>query len=167
MYVVAQALGLLSTVLCFVNPYFKHKWQMLVVSMVANVLVAANTLLLQGMCASVWLNLVAILQVGLMLMHLHWDKPVTVWENVVFLIIYVGCGSLSYHRLLDLLPIGGAVLFMLGAFERDEQRTRVINMGNALCYFLYFAIIGSTSALAQVAALINTAVALIAYRKKR
>ena len=98
--------------------------------------------------------------------HVQKGTPVTTAENIVFLVLYVGMGFVGFQRALDFLPIIASVFNMLAVFQRDEQKTRILVLFNASIFCLYYIIIGSTSLLAELLAVITTVVGLIRYRKK-
>ena len=166
-YYIGQALGLVATVCCFVTPLMKKKWQMLVIVAASNLLFALNLLLINQVSSAIYLYLVAIVQAVLSYWHVQKDKPVTKIENVVFLILYVVCGAIGFKRALDILPIVGAVFNMLATFQRDEQKTRVLILLNALCFFVFCAAVGSTSMFAELLAMVTTIIAMVKYRKQK
>lgn len=166
-YYIGQALGLVATVCCFVTPLLKKKWQMLVITAAANLLFALNLLLIGQVSSAITIYIVAILQSVVSYWHVQQEKPVTLAENIIFLILYVGSGAIGFKRALDLLPIAGAVFNMLATFQRDEQKTRVLILFNAMCFFTFCAAVGSTSMFAELLAMITTTIAMIRYRKQK
>ena len=164
-YYIGQALGIVATVCCFALPLFKKKWQMLLVSATSNLFFALNLILIGDVGSAIIVNLLAIVQTLLSLWHVQKDKPVTVAENIIFLIGYIICGSFGFHRALDVLPIVGAVFNMLSVFQRDEQKTRILILLNASTFFIYYIVVGSTNLFAELLAAITTVIAMIKYRK--
>lgn len=164
-YYIGQALGIVATVCCFALPLFKKKWQMLLVSATSNLFFALNLILIGDVGSAIIVNLLAIVQTLLSLWHVQKDKPVTVAENIIFLIGYIICGSFGFHRALDVLPIIGAVFNMLSVFQRDEQKTRILILLNASTFFIYYIVVGSTNLFAELLAIITTVIAMIRYRK--
>ena len=67
---------------------------------------------------------------------------------------------------VDLLPIVASVFNMLAVFQKDEQKTRYLVLCNASIFCAYYIIIGSTSLLAELLAVITTVIALVKYRNK-
>ena len=173
LYYIAQAMGILATLFCFIMPLFKRKWQMLLINACGNLFFILNLLLLglhQGdilaNATAMIVNLVSLVQVFISYWHVQKEKPVTVVENIIFLILYVGMGFIGFSRALDLLPIVASVFNMLAAFQRNEQKTRYLVLCNASIFCTYYIIIGSTSLLAELLAVVTTVIALIRYRKK-
>ena len=163
MYYIGQGMGILATIGCFVNPLFKKKWQMLVATMLVNILLALNLVFIGQVTSAVFLNAVAVIQTILSLWHVQKEKPVTLIENIIFFILYVGCGILGYKTALDLLVIVGAVFNMVAAFERDEQKTRYLLLVNVTLFFIYYLVLGSTSMFAELLAMFTTIIAIFKY----
>ena len=114
MYYIGQGMGILATIGCFVNPLFKKKWQMLVATMLVNILLALNLVFIGQVTSAVFLNAVAVVQTILSLWHVQKEKPVTLIENIIFFILYVpdscrsrssGCGRWT-QRIADGGPYG-------------------------------------------------------------
>ena len=172
-YVIAQAFGLFATLCCFAMPLFKRKWQMLMINIGGNLFFILNLLLLGANEGNLFanstamiVNLVSLVQVLLSYWHVQKETPVTKAENIIFLILYVGMGFIGFQRALDFLPIIASVFNMLAVFQKDEQKTRYLVLFNASIFCTYYIIIGSTSLLAELMAVITTVIALIRYRKK-
>lgn len=172
-YYLAQAFGIFATLCCFIMPLFKKKWQMLLVNVAGNLFFILNLLLLGANEGNLFVNstamivnLVSLLQVLLSYWHVQKEKPVTKAENILFLLLYVGLGFVGFYRALDFLPIIASVFNMLAVFQRDEQKTRILVLCNASIFCAYYIIIGSTSLLAELLAVVTTVIALLKYRKK-
>ena len=172
-YYIAQGFGLFATLCCFIMPFFKKKWQMLLVNVGGNLFFILNLLLLGANEGNIFanstamiVNLVSLVQILLSYRHVQKDTPVTKAENIIFLLLYVGMGFIGFQRVLDFLPIIASVFNMLAVFQKDEQKTRYLVLFNAAIFCTYYIIIGSTSLLAELMAVITTVIALIKYRKK-
>ena len=172
-YIIAQAFGIFATLCCFAMPLFKRKWQMLMVNIGGNLFFILNLLLL-GLHAgdlfvnstAMIVNLVSLAQVLISYRHVQKGTPVTKAENIIFLFLYVGLGFVGFNRALDFLPIIASVFNMMAVFQKDEQKTRFLVLCNASIFCTYYIIIGSTSLLAELMAVITTLIGLIKYRKK-
>lgn len=165
-YYIAQGMGILSMICCLVMPQLNRKRNMLLVNGLNNLLAAGNILLLAGAGSGMMVCLVAVVQVMVTLVHVKRESPVAGWENVLFLVLYVGCGLLGYRTAVDALPILGAVFNMLSTFQRDEQRTRWLLLVNASVFAVYYVIIGSTGVLSVLCTIVSTVLGLWRYRKK-
>jgi len=174
MYMIAQAFGLLATLCCFAMPLFKKKWQMLLVNVAGNLFFILNLMLLGlhdsgnlfANATAMIVNWVSLVQVLISYWHVQKQTSVTKAENIIFLLLYVGLGFIGFNKALDFLPIVASVFNMLAVFQKDEQKTRLLVLCNASLFCAYYIIIGSTSLLAELMAVITTVIALIKYRKK-
>ena len=173
-YIIAQAFGIFATLCCFAMPLFKRKWQMLLINVASNLFFILNLLLLGfhetgdlfANATAMIVNLVSLVQVLISYWHVKKGTPVTKAENIIFLLLYVGMGFIGFNRVLDFLPIIASVFNMLAVFQKDEQKTRVLVLFNASIFCIYYIILGSTSLLAELLAVITTLIGLIRYRKK-
>ena len=173
-YIIAQAFGIFATICCFAMPLFKKKWQMLLINVGGNLFFILNLLLLGyhetgnlfANATAMIVNVVSLVQVLLSYWHVVKGTPVTIVENALFLGLYVGMGFIGFQRALDFLPIVASVFNMLAVFQKDEQKTRYLVLCNASIFCTYYIILGSTSLLAELMAVITTVIALIKYRKK-
>ena len=178
-YIAGQVLGIIATIQCIVEPFFKKKWQMLVNEIFENLFMALNYLLIGAVGSEFFMCLVAVAQSFVSYVHTQRDTKVTMAEKVVFFVLYVGCGffglltapgyvpGINYQNMLEMLPIIGAVLNMITVFVRDEQKTRKFLLSNALVWCVYTAIIMSTTFFAELLAAVSTSIALYKYRRRK
>lgn len=180
-YFLGQAFGILVTVLCVINPFFKRKWQMLVNIALMNVFMALNFLMLNNFVigSAIILNVVAIIQAVVNYIHTRKGNLAPIWEQVIFWILYIGGGVVGLLNatgykpfadipltLLELLPILGALCLMLSVFAPSEQGMRKFTLANASIWSVYTAILLSTNFFAEFLALVSTSIALYKYRNK-
>ena len=172
-YIIAQAFGIFATLCCFAMPLFKKKWQMLMINIGGNLFFILNLLLLGlhegdlfANATAMIVNVVSLVQVLISYWHVKKETPVTMAENIIFLLLYVGMGFIGFQRALDFLPIIASVFNMLAVFQKDEQKTRYLVLCNASIFCAYYIILGSTSMLAELLAVITTVIGLVKYRKK-
>ena len=145
-YYFAQVLGIIVTVLCIINPFFKKRWQMLINIAFMNILMAINFLILNKFTigSAIILNLVAIAQAVINYLHTQKNKTAPLWEQIIFSILYIGGGFWGllnatgyapfaniWLTLLELLPIIGALFNMLSVFAANTQSMRKFALGNA------------------------------------
>ena len=177
-YIIGQIFGLMSTVCTIILPFFKKKWQILVLYIGVNLLVAGNMVLVGQIGSAIFLCLVAVVQSIVSMIHDTKGTPVSLGEKVLFLLLYVGFGifgivtapgfvpELSWENLLELMPIVGALMLFFSVFSKDEQTLRKFLLANATTWIVYTAIIGSTVFFTDLAAAISTIAALYKYRKQ-
>lgn len=177
-YIIGQTAGIIVTIGSLIGPLFKKKWMMLVNSILLNALAALNVILVNGMGSAVLLNCVGTAQALLSLYHVQKNVPVTMIEKTIFMALYIGMGifgavtapgfvlELSYKNLLEILPIIAAAFFCIATFIRSEQITRMYGLANYALWLVYYIVIGTTTAFAQIAGIVMTCIALYKYREK-
>lgn len=180
-YLFAQALGIIATVLCIINPFFKKKWQMLINIAVVNLFMAINFLILNDFTigSAIILNVVAIAQAIVNYVHTLKNQTPPLVEKILFTVLYVGGGMLGllnatsfapfdniWLTLLELLPVIGAVFNMLSVFAPTEQTMRKFALANVCIWSIYTGILLSTSFFAEFLSVISTSIALYKYKKK-
>ena len=170
---IADIFGYIVTVLCPISPHFKKKWQMLSVTLLANLLSGANFLLL-GQFSAVGVTVVAITQAILNVTRSGGENRVTPkWELALFGVFYVVGGlipflvggTLSEFGFLDAMPIFGALLLCCYMAQRQEQRMRLFLLANATVFTVYDILVRSTQVFAQLITIVSVIVALLRYRK--
>lgn len=166
-YYIGQFLGLVVTAGAILTLQLKNKKQMLTVSAIVNVLAALNILLLDKFNSGVIICLVAVLQIIDSLWHEKKNTEVSLAEKIVFFVLYVVGGLLGFEKGLDVLSIIAAVFYMLAMIQKKEQNIRLFLLANMATWTVYHLILGSTAALAQIAGIISSLIALYRYRKSK
>lgn len=171
--VIAQIFGLLQSTCCIIGPYFKYRWQMLINSMVSVSFLIINLILLSVATpdspvnlSGIMLNSVALVVLSFSLWHVRKGTQAPIVEKVIFFVVFLALGCVGFEDLIDILPLLGAVFFMLASFQHDEQKTRVLYLFNTLSWFTYHCLCQNSAAIGQAVAFTMYAIALYKYRKK-
>ncbi len=165
-YYIGQAVGILVTIGAIVNLQLKNKKHMFILSIVVNLLSALNIYLLDEMGSGAIICVVAVFQLIVSLWHDKKGTEVHLAEKIIFFILYVAAGVITYKSPIDILSIVAAVLYMLAMFQKKEQNIRLFLLGNMTCWTIYHAVLGSTAIFAQIAGIISSLIAMYRYRKK-
>lgn len=166
LYVIGQALGVVSAVCSLILPMLKKKSQMLVMTMFTNGLVALNLVMIGRFGSAVLIHSLAVVQAVVSLRHVRRDTPVTRLETGGFLILYIACGLLGYKSVIDVLPMVGCLFNMLATFQRDVHKTRILILINVSTFLIYYLMVGSTSALMVGSTIVTTLLAMVRDRKR-
>lgn len=167
MYIAGQIVGVLVTITVIIIQQLKKRTQILWASVLVNVLGALNVLLIDGKLGSgVTVNFVAIAQILVALWHEKKNTKESLMEKIIFLILYVGVGAMSYTGPLDILAILAAVFYMVAMLQKKEQNIRLCLLANMTSWTIYHGILGSTGIFAQLAGIVSALIALYRYRKK-
>ncbi len=171
--VIAQLFGLLQSTCCIIGPYFKYRWQMLVNSIVSVSFLIINLLLLSIATpdsavnlSSIILNFVALVVLSFSLWHVRKGTQAPIAEKVIFFVVFLSLGCIGFESAIDILPLLGAVFFMIASFQHDEQKTRVQYLFNTASWFTYHCIVGSSAAIGQLVSFCMYAYALYRYSDK-
>ena len=167
LYYMGQGFGILATLCCLALPLFQKKPQMLVTTILINLFCGLNLVLIGRVSSVITIYIIAVIQTFLSLRHIRQDTAVSRGEFIFFLLLYVCCGSLALKGPLDLLPVVGAVFHMLATFQRDVQKSRFWILLNASSFLVYYALVGSTSALSSLCAIATTVFALCRHNARQ
>lgn len=165
-YYIGQVLGLFIVAGVILTQQLKKRKQMLAVSVVVNLMTAANILLLENFNSGVIVCCVAVLQLFVSLWHEAKNTQSSTVEKIIFMVLYVAGGAIGVKAPIDLLSIFAAVFYMLAVFQKKEQNIRLMLLANLSLWTVYYAIIGSTAILAQIAGIVSSLIALYRYRNK-
>jgi len=173
-YILSQILGIAVTALCLLTPQLKKKWQMCVVSAVAN-FTSGVSYLLVGSYTALGCCAVAVFHTVLRFFEVRAERKIPQYENVLFTILYILGGLLPFivtgtlcdFAPLDTIPLVASVAFMAGIAVRDEQAARFFSLINAALYLIFNLIILNTQAIAMAATVISCLTAIIRYNKQQ
>ena len=85
---------------------------MLVMTGLVNALCGLNLIFIGRAGSVILIYVVAVLQTFAALRHLKRDTDPSKLENIVFLLLYVVCGSLDLRGIIDILPVIGSAHFV-------------------------------------------------------
>lgn len=165
-YYIGQFFGILVLVCTLVGNQLPKKWMMITVALFTNVFAGLNVLLLGQIGSAVVVNVVAVIQTLVALWHEHKKTKVSLAEKIIFFVAYVGCGLLGCQSWMDILPVAGALMFLLSIFAKHEQGVRAFTVANAIIWIVYYVLIGSSTLFAQIGNLISNLIALWRYRAR-
>lgn len=164
--ILGQIVGILVTLTVIVIQQLKNRKQILWASVLVNMLGALNVFLLDGFGSGVIVNFVAILQIFVSLWHEYRHTGETKIEHIIFMLLYVGSGIITYGDPRDILAILAAAFYMLAISQKDEQRIRLFMIANMTSWIIFHSIVFSTVIFAQIAGIVSAVIALYRYRKK-
>ena len=172
-YYIGQALGLAATVCTIILPFFKKKWQILILNICVNLFIALNFVLIGQIGSAAFLCTVAIFQSIDSMVHDVKGTPITLVEKVLFLCLYLGFGffaavgfppAFCFATVLELTPIAGTALMMAAIYAPNEQATRRLLLFNGILWTLYALTKGSSTFLTNATSASAAGIALWRYR---
>ena len=177
-YWIGQAFGILATISGIVIPVFNKKWQMLIMSITTNVLCALNLVFIGEVGSGIFLFAAASVQALVNIIHSRHNREPKLWENILFLIIYLAVGfyglvskegyvpGVNPQNLLEMMPIIAVVLNMLFVSSSREKTARMFFISCNVVWTAYYIIILSTSGFGSGFAVVSGLIALIREKRK-
>ena len=177
-YWIGQAFGILATISGIILPLFNKKWQMLIMSITTNILCLLNLIFIDQVGSAIFLYAAASVQALVNIIHSRHNKEPKMWENILFLIIYLAVGfyglvakegyvpGINPQNLRELMPIIAVVLNMLFVSSSREKTARIFFVSCNVVWTAYNLIILSTAAFGSGFAVVSGVIALIRDRKK-
>ena len=161
-----NALGVVVLVLCIASPQAKKKWQILLLSAVANFLSGINFLIFVGFTSAFVTNMLAVVQTATNIFKSIKNKDTGIIEKVIYLILYAALSLSAYKTPIDLLVVLASLLFALAVFCKKELHYRYFMLCNSAAYIVYNILVGSTNLYSQIFAFISVTLAIIRYKNK-
>ena len=166
MYILAQVLGIQASIIAIISFNLRKKWQILLLGMFANFLSTIVFLLLKGFGSAVVINIIAVVHCGINTYLSYNGKEASMMQKVVFMLLFLVGGILSYNVPLDILPISASFAFAMSVFQNKEQRLRMFSLVNVALWIVYDAIVGTTAIFGQIFSLVSILIALYRFRRK-
>lgn len=166
METLAQILGLIVTFFAVAAMQLKKKRQILAFCFIANALNILMYFIIDGFSSAMAVSIIAASQCAINCFLAFKNKDAGVLQKIIFTVLFLGSGLMQFKGWLDILPLAGALTFMLSVFQTKEQNMRIFSLLNCCCWLVYNCIIGSTALFAQLISLISISVALYRFRKK-
>ncbi len=175
-YLLGQFFGIVTLIASVVMPLYQKKWQMLANTIVINLSMALNFVLIGEIGSAAALCTIAVIQCIVSLFHTARDSKPSNAETVVFFILYLGFGffglinspgfvwGVNRHNLLELMPIAGSICNMIFVFIRNEQHARWCLLTTCVIWAVYTGLIGAASFFAQCFTIATTVYAIYRYR---
>ncbi len=167
--IIGQVLGVIVTIIAIIVLQLKKRNQILWMSILVNIIGGLNVFFLENFqfTSGIIVNVVAVLQIIVSLIHEKKGTEEKNYEKVIFFILYVGCGILTYHSFIDIFAIVAAVFYMLAMSQKKEQRIRIFLLANMTSWTIYHAYLRNAGIMAQIAGIISALIALYRYRKNK
>ena len=162
-FLAAQIIGLLTTVVAVISAQCKNMTMILVLELVANLLVALSYILLGGFSGS-YVCLIACVQTGISYVYAKKSKKMSNWLTVIFIVAYIVASLAAYRRPADVLSGIAAVTFALAVAQSKAAGYRVFMSTNSLLWIIYDLVIGAfTMIITHGLLLVSLIIAMIRY----
>ena len=163
--IIGQIFSVLGMILTVISFQFKTKKQILLIQTIGSSFFLISYILF-GSWAGVYLNVVFL--VRNIIFSFGVDKK---WAQnrawlIVILIAVVIAGALGYSSYWDILPIVGSVFGTVAAYVKNENRFRLLKLGDSPCWLIYNCSVPSIGGIiCEIFNILSIVLGLIRYRK--
>lgn len=167
MFIIAQIIGFIASVINIVTIQIKDKKNILFGFMTVNILFGINFILLQSYSGAIICFISAIqtfINYRLDIKGIDFPK----WLIPIYIIASVLGGFATYQSLIDLLPIVGSVLYTVSIIQKKEIYLRRITLANTILWLIYNVLVMAyTSAISEIFFLSSNLIAIYRYDRKK
>lgn len=141
-YVIAQAIGPITTVLSIVSAQMKSITAILITELAANFLTAMSYILLGGISGS-YICLTACVQTIISFVFAKKKRKVPKAITALFLVCYIAVSLLAYRTPMDILPCFCALAFALSVAQSNAKGYRFFMTISAVLWIAYDILVGA------------------------
>lgn len=142
-YIIAQVLGFIGTIIMVIGMQQKT-YKNIVISKISNEFLAALHYLLLGGYTGMVINLAACFTNGIYYFRIKSGKSTLVFQ-IVFGILFVALGLLSWHGYISLFVILAKLLSSVALGIKHPRTIRVLNLISNPCWLVYNIYMGSVA----------------------
>ncbi len=165
-FLIAQAIGPVTTVMAVVSAQMKKLVPILIFEILANGLCALSYILLGGISGS-YICLIAIAQSIISILYAHNNKKVPNWITGIFIMVYVAVSAYTYATPMDILPGICAVTFALAIAQSKPSGYRLCMAINTALWIVYDLLVGAYTMIITHGLLLGSLIiAMVRYAKK-
>lgn len=163
MFIVAQILGILGTISNIVSMQLKKKQQILTVFILAGIFFSSSYLLLNAYTGAI-VCFIATLQTIFSYTYDKKNKELPKWLIIVFFILSISGGMLTYQNILDILPILAGITYTWSIIQKEEKYIRWITLSNCILWLIYDIFIKAYSTcISDVIFIVSTMIGIIRF----
>ena len=164
-FIIAQIFGGLSIAASICSMQFKKRKTILIALLCLNLFAALNMVFL-GSLSATYITFFAIAEMIINYLFERKKKPVPVWLVVVYILVNIALGTLTFTNILDILPIVAAIIFCFTILTKKEQNIRKLMFLNQLIWLFFDYSVGAYVLMGgNILTLISTAIAYYRFSK--
>ena len=172
---IGQIFGILTTVFAIISAQLPKRWQMMLGTMVVNILSTINVLLVGAGLTVCMANIVASVHAPINAYRAKKQISTPLAEKLIFSILYFAAWGFGFYlsfkagtaSWLDVMPLIATAFFVAKMLLPKERDIRLCLLGNALVYTVYHTIFKNLGVLAHIFSIISVLIALYRYREKK
>lgn len=167
MFILAQILSFIAMVINMVAVQLKTKKQILLTIVISNLLFVISYILLGAYVGALTCGIVAI-EIIINTILEDKGKRTPKYLIVLYLIISIILGILTFGSLIDLLPIIASILFIFTLVQSKEKYVRLLILGNLTSWIIYdFFVKAYLAGISDLFVISSTITAIIRYDIKK
>jgi len=166
-FIIAQIFGGLSIAASVCSMQFKNRKTILIALLCLNLFSALNLILL-GSFSAAYITLFAILEMIVNYLFERKKKSTPKPVVVLYILVNIALGALTFAKPLDLLPLLAAIIFCFTVLTKDEQSIRKLMFLNQSLWLIFDLSVGAYVLVgSNILTLVSTAIALYRFRNKK
>ena len=166
-FIIAQIFGGLSIAASVCSMQFKNRKTILIALLCLNLFSALNLIFL-GSFSAAYITLFAILEMIVNYLFERKKKSTPKPVVVLYILVYIALGALTFAKPLDLLPLLAAIIFCFTVLTKDEQNIRKLMFLNQSLWLIFDLSVGAYVLVgSNILTLVSTANALYRFRNKK
>lgn len=167
MFILAQILSFLGMVINMVAVQLKTKKQILLTIVISNILFVISYILLGAYVGALTCGITAVeIVINTILENKGKKTPKAL--IIVYLLISISIGILTWGNIVDLLPIIASILFIPTLIQAKERYVRLLILGNLIAWGSYDVIVRAYSAaISDLFVITSTVTAIYRYDIKK
>lgn len=163
MNIPAQILGLIGIIINIIGIQLKNKKSILIAFLLANLSFALCFVFLKSYSGSL-ICFVAAIQTLINYLFEKKNKKFPLYLIIIFILVSLTCGFLTYKTLKDLLPVACSLLYTTCIIQYKESNIRVLTLINIILWTIYDFIVGAyTAGINDIMLIVSTVIAIIRY----
>lgn len=163
MFILAQVLSFIAMLINIVAVQLKTKKNILLTIVVSNIFFIISYILLEAYMGAIMCGIVAIeIIINTILESKNKSTPKIL--IIIYIIISIILGSITYTSILDLLPIIASIFFVFTLIQKKESNVRLLILGNLISWVIYDILVSAyISGISDFLTIISTVTAIVRY----
>ena len=166
-FILAQIFGILGIIASVISMQFRDRRTIFIALFCLNLFSALNFIFL-GQFSGAYISLFALVEMIVNSLFERKSRKIPIPLIIFYIIANILIGALTFHGLIDILPIICALIFCLTLLTRSEQNIRKEMFLNQFVWLAYDLSVGAyTFAISNVLTIISTSIAYFRYRNQK
>ncbi|MBQ6498172.1 MAG: YgjV family protein [Bacilli bacterium] len=166
-FVVAQIFGIIGIILSVLSMQMKTKKNIMIMLLLLNLASALNFFFLNS-TSGFFVCMFAVLETFINYQFDSKNKNVPIYVIIFYVVVNIVLGMISYHKVLDIVPVICALLFCATVCTKKEANIRKIMFANQSTWLVYDLIVKAYMfGISNVLTLISIIIAFFRYDYKK